>query len=87
MNRTRDPKTGRFTKSLSMEVETPRKFVSDDELYDQMYARGDEQPIRIVPSVRFAVWFSHNRLAVGYVILCLLAGGIGGYLGAHIGLR
>lgn len=45
--------------------------------------------ITLVPEGKLAKLrrlISHHRLAIAYVIICLLAGALGGYLGVTVGL-
>lgn len=81
----RDPKTGRFTSKYGKigDLGQEQEFT----LVDARDFLQDEQPLKIPRLVRMAIWLSHNRFEVGYVLLCFLAGAIGGYLGARYGLH
>lgn len=55
------------------------------------YDRALAENLGLVKRRPFRAWLSHNRWAIvgysAYVLLCLVAGAIGGYIGVSIGLK
>lgn len=60
------------------------KFVKSEATYK---APRLEAPIVTPLWFKLGLWTSHNRVEILYVILCLLAGALGGYLGTQYGLK